>query len=68
MPVNPLPKDNMTYLLVKVDTDQDIERIVGAIETIEHSIGALTRLDVIQVNTVSKETDDYEGSPVIYRP
>jgi len=51
MPVQPKPKDAITYLLVKVDTDQDIERIVGAIETIENSISPLTRLDVISTSS-----------------
>jgi len=68
MPVNPKPKDGITYLLVRVDTDMDIEQIVGKIETIENDISALTRLDVIATSDSTKGKEAWQGTPVIYYP
>jgi len=68
MPILPKPVDQVSYLLVRCETDKDIEQIVGKIETIENGISPLTRLDVTIIKHLSKHDEDLHGTPVIHFP
>lgn len=67
MPILPKPVDQVTYLLVRCETDKDIEQIVGHIETIENDISTLTKLDVIDIKHV-KKIDGDNDHPTILQP
>ncbi len=61
-------KDKVTYLMVRVSTDKDIEQIVGVLETVELKISPLTRIDVIDTVTLTEDEGEDRGNPVIYFP
>ncbi len=65
--VEPKPINQITYMLVRVETDADLEQIVGKIESIENDISVRTRLDVIGTKHQTPD-DELTGTPVIYFP
>ncbi len=62
------PEHQIHYMLVRVDTDKDIETISNAISFFENSLGALTRIDVEQIQSLTAEDEEQDGGPVIYWP
>lgn len=55
--------NDVHFILIRVETDQDIKKVSDKIEALEDM---LTQIDVIDNATISFSREDEFGGPVIY--
>lgn len=58
--------DKVYYAIVRVESDKDMEEISKKIRHIENDVSALTRIDVQQVQGVTREMEEMDGGPALY--
>ena len=66
-----MPSSNITYAVVRIDTDEDVSEIASKIQNLEKEISCLTVIDVFGFKTVPREVDENGNdvtSPVLYWP
>ena len=56
------------YAMVRIESDKPISEVKEQIEKIENDISILTRIDVMQLATITAVEEDDVGSPIMYWP